>query len=149
MIVSDGKLVENFWHALLDCEPEVGVLLDGYPRSEVQVECLKLFHERMHEHRKECKHTPIKADFSRPTFHICELHVDEDISIYHQLKRGNLIKEHNAKAMRAVKGEIMEDRIADFYEMPSPFMLAHAELIIWIFKNYYSCLLKLSEIFPS
>ncbi|KAK3805408.1 MAG: hypothetical protein J3R72DRAFT_499837 [Linnemannia gamsii] len=125
MIVSDGKLVENLWHALLDCEPEAGVLVDGFPRSDIQVECLKL-----------------------PTFQICVLHVDEDISIYHQLMRGKLIKEHNAKVMRAGKGEVMEERVTDFDEIPSPFLLAHAELIIWFFKNYYSCLLKLSKIFP-
>ncbi|KAK3805442.1 MAG: putative adenylate kinase [Linnemannia gamsii] len=148
MIVSDGKLVENLWHALLDCEPEVGVLVDGFPRSEVQVECLKLFHERMHELRKEYKHTPIKVNFPRPTLQICVLYVDEEISINHQLMRRKLIKEHNAKVMRSGKGEFMEERVTDFDEIPSPFLLAHAELIIWIFKDHYPCLLKLSKIFP-
>ncbi|KAK3812340.1 MAG: hypothetical protein J3R72DRAFT_498746 [Linnemannia gamsii] len=136
MIVSDGKLVENLWHTLLDCEPEVGVLVDGFTRSEVQVECLKLFHERMHERRKE------------PTLQICVLYVDEEISINHQLMRRKLIKEHNAKVMRSGKGEFMEERVTDFDEIPSPFLLAHAELITWIFKDHYPCLLKLSKIFP-
>ncbi|KAK3813582.1 MAG: hypothetical protein J3R72DRAFT_498504 [Linnemannia gamsii] len=118
MLVSDGKLVENLWHALLDCEPEVGVLVDGFPHSEVQVECLKLFHERMHELRKEYKHTPIKVNFPRPTLQICVLHVDEEISINHQLMRRKLIKEHNAKVMRSGKGEVMEEHVTDFNEIP-------------------------------
>ncbi|KAG0365354.1 hypothetical protein BGX24_004182, partial [Mortierella sp. AD032] len=106
-------------------EPEIEVLVDGFPRSEVQVECLKLFHERMHGLRKECKHTPIKVNFPRPTFKICVLHVDEEISINHQLMRGKLIKEHNAKVMRSGKGEVMEERVTtDFDEMPT-----HSRLI--------------------
>lgn len=117
MMVSDGKVVENLLHALLDCEPEVGVLVDGFPRSEVQVECLKLFHERMHELRKEFKHTPLKDFFPRPTFRICVLYVDEEISVNRQLMRGKLIQEHNAQVMRSGKGEIMEERVTDFDEL--------------------------------
>ncbi|KAF9984784.1 hypothetical protein BGZ75_003679 [Mortierella antarctica] len=141
LMISDGKVVENLLHALLDCEPEVGVLVDGFPRSEVQVECLKLFHERMHELRKEHKHTPFKDYFPRPTFRICVLYVDEEISVNRQLMRGKLIKEHNAQVMRSGKGEIKEERVTDYDEM-----LIRARY--QIFKDHYSCLLKLSKIFP-
>ncbi|KAG0375328.1 hypothetical protein BGX24_009252 [Mortierella sp. AD032] len=141
MMVSDGKVIENLLHALLDCEPEVGVLVDGFPRSEVQVECLKLFHERMHELRKEYKHTPLKDYFPRPTFRICVLYVDEEISVNRQVMRGKLIKEHNAQVMRSGKGEVMEERVTDFDEL-----LIRARY--QIFKDHYSCLLKLSKIFP-
>ncbi|KAF9116810.1 hypothetical protein BGX27_010427 [Mortierella sp. AM989] len=141
LMISDGKVVENLMHALLDCEPEVGVLVDGFPRSEVQVECLKLFHERMHELRKEFKHTPLKDFFPRPTFRICVLYVDEEISVNRQLMRGKLIKEHNAQVMRSGKGEIKEERVTDYDEL-----LIRARY--QIFKDHYSCLLKLSKIFP-
>jgi adenylate kinase len=117
LMISDGKVVENLLHALLDCEPEVGVLVDGFPRSEAQVECLKLFHERMHELRREFKHTPLKDFFPRPTFRICVLYVDEEISVSRQLKRGQLIKEHNAQVLRSGKGEIQEERVTDFDEL--------------------------------
>lgn len=116
LMISDGKVVENLLHALLDCEPEVGVLVDGFPRSEVQVECLKLLHERMHELRREYKQTPFKDHFPRPTFRICVLYVDEEISLGRQLMRGKLIKEHNAQVMRSGKGETMEERVTDYDE---------------------------------
>ncbi|KAF8964454.1 hypothetical protein BGZ46_000783 [Entomortierella lignicola] len=117
LMISDGKVVENLLYALLDCEPEVGVLVDGFPRSEAQVECLKLFHERMHELRKEFKHTPLKDFFPRPTFRICVLYVDEEISVNRQLTRGRLIKEHNAQVLRSGKGEIKEERVTDYDEL--------------------------------
>ncbi|KAG0004436.1 hypothetical protein BGZ79_009299 [Entomortierella chlamydospora] len=141
LMVSDGKVVENLLFALLDCEPEVGVLVDGFPRSEIQVECLKLFHERMHELRREFKHTPLKDFFPRPTFRICVLYVDEEISVARQLARGKLIKEHNAQVRRSGKGEIKEERVTDYDEL-----LIRARY--QIFKDHYSCLLKLSKIFP-
>ncbi|KAF9980200.1 hypothetical protein BGZ65_005414 [Modicella reniformis] len=141
LMISDGKVVENLLHALLDCEPEVGVLVDGFPRSEVQVECLKLFHERMHELRREFKHTTLKDFFPRPTFRICVLYVDEEISVSRQLMRGKLVKEHNAQVLRSGKGEAMEERVTDFNEL-----LIRARY--QIFKDHYSCLLKLSKIFP-
>ncbi|KAF9350009.1 hypothetical protein BGX26_011752 [Mortierella sp. AD094] len=141
LMISDGKVVENLLFALLDCEPEVGVLVDGFPRSEVQVECLKLFHERMHELRKEFKHTPLKDFFPRPTFRICVLYVDEEISVNRQLTRGRLIKEHNAQVLRSGKGEVKEERVTDYDEL-----LIRARY--QIFKDHYSCLLKLSKIFP-
>lgn len=119
LMISDGKVLENLFHALLDCEPEVGVLVDGFPRSEVQVECLKLFHERMHELRREFKHTPLKDFFPRPTFRICVLYVDEEISVSRQLMRGKLVKEHNAQVLRSGKGEVKEERVTDFNELVS------------------------------
>ncbi|KAG0231588.1 hypothetical protein BGW42_008739 [Actinomortierella wolfii] len=141
LMVSDGKVVENLLHALLDCEPEVGVLVDGFPRSEVQVECLKLFHEKMHELRKEFKQTPLRNHFPRPTFRICVLYVDEEISVQRQLMRGKLVKEHNAQVMRSGKGEIKEERVTDYDEL-----LIRARY--QIFKDHYSCLLRLSKFFP-
>ncbi|KAF9435697.1 hypothetical protein BGZ76_005717 [Entomortierella beljakovae] len=141
LMISDGKVVENLLYALLDCEPEVGVLVDGFPRSEIQVECLKLLHERMHELRREFKHTPLKDIFPRPTFRICVLYVDEEISVSRQLMRGKLIKEHNAQVLRSGKGEIKEERVTDYDEM-----LIRARY--QIFKDHYTCLLALSKIFP-
>ncbi|KAF8953755.1 hypothetical protein BGZ52_003594 [Haplosporangium bisporale] len=133
LMISDGKVVENLLHALLDCEPEVGVLVDGFPRSEVQVE--------MHELRREHKQTPFKDYFPRPTFRICVLYVDEEISVNRQVMRGKLIKEHNAQVQRSGKGEIKEERVTDNDEL-----LIRARY--QIFKDHYSCLLKLSKIFP-
>ncbi|KAK3823813.1 MAG: hypothetical protein J3R72DRAFT_501682 [Linnemannia gamsii] len=98
----------------------------------------------MHELRKECKHTPIKVNFARPMLQICVLYVDEEISINHQLMRRKLIKEHSAKVMRSGKGEVMEERVTDFDEISNA-MVRRGK---YIFKNYYSCLLKLSKIFP-
>ncbi|MEN9841056.1 MAG: hypothetical protein RL376_856, partial [Verrucomicrobiota bacterium] len=91
-----------------------GVILDGFPRTQVQVECLKLLVDKMHLLRREYYATPLRVHFRHPTVHIMALFVDEKTSVERQLKRGLEIRKHNEEVRRTGLGEIMEERPTDY-----------------------------------
>jgi len=55
-----------------------------FPRTNVQVECLKLLVDKMQELRREFYNTPLGIHFRQPTIHIMVLFVDERESIARQ-----------------------------------------------------------------
>ncbi|CAJ0825863.1 6410_t:CDS:10 [Entrophospora sp. SA101] len=130
-MISDGKVLESLFRALLKCDPSVGCLIDGFPRTEIQVECLKLLYDKMHELRREFWDTPLRDRFPRPTFRICVLYVDEDISVARQLLRGKQTRDNNKRVRQTGEGQLMEERVTDFDEL-----------------KHYGALLRLREIFP-
>ncbi|HET9218582.1 MAG TPA: nucleoside monophosphate kinase, partial [Terriglobia bacterium] len=93
-----------------------GVIIDGFPRTNVQVECLKLLIDKMHELRREFYDTPLRIHFRHPTVHIMVLFVDEAESIARQLKRGRETLVHNEKVRRTGVGPLREDRPTDHDE---------------------------------
>jgi adenylate kinase len=129
-MISDRTVMEMLFHALLDCDPTVGVLVDGFPRTEIQVEALRLFYDKMVELRREFWNTDRRDQFPRPVFRICVLYVDEEISVQRQLARGRMIREHNAQVRRSGQGVLWEERVTDFDETVStanrPFLVSQA-----------------------
>jgi adenylate kinase len=119
-MISDRTVMEMLFHALLDCDPTVGVLVDGFPRTEIQVEALRLFYDKMVELRREFWNTDRRDQFPRPVFRICVLYVDEDISVQRQLARGQMIRDHNAQVRRSGQGVLWEERVTDFDETVRP-----------------------------
>jgi adenylate kinase len=93
-----------------------GVILDGFPRTRVQVECLKLLVDKMHGLRREFLDTPLHIHFRQPTIHIMVLFVDEQESVARQLKRGRETTAHNDEVRRSGVGELWEDRPTDHDE---------------------------------
>ncbi len=89
------------------------MILDGFPRTQVQVECLKLLVDRMHQLRREYYGTPLSIHFRQPTIHIMVLFVDEKESVARQLKRGRETVVHNEEIRRAGVGQLWEDRPTD------------------------------------
>ncbi|MGA8656022.1 MAG: hypothetical protein WB586_07705 [Chthoniobacterales bacterium] len=55
---------------LLEPEQQNGALLDGFPRTKVQVECLKLLFDEMIALRREFSGTLEVVHFKQPIFHI-------------------------------------------------------------------------------
>lgn len=62
-MVGDKHVLELLLRELMKADPAVGVLVDGFPRTEVQVECLKLLHEKMQELRSEFFNTALRDHF--------------------------------------------------------------------------------------
>ena len=52
-LVGDEEVTYLLLNKLLDSEYEKGVIVDGFPRTQVQVECLKMFYDKMIELRGE------------------------------------------------------------------------------------------------
>src|SRR5476651_2136856 len=113
-MVGDREAVGIVFRYLLRTEYRDGVILDGFPRTTVQVECLKLLVDKMHALRREFYQTPLGRHFRQPTIHIMVLFVDETTSIERQLKRGREIRVHNAEVQRTGIGELLEERATDY-----------------------------------
>jgi len=115
-MVGDREVVGLVLRRLLRPEYEHGVILDGFPRTKVQVECLKLLVDKMDELRREFYGTPLSIHFRHPTVHIMVLFVDELEAVARQLKRGRETLAYNAEVSRTGIGELREDRPTDHDE---------------------------------
>jgi len=115
-MVGDREVVSLLLRALLKPEYEDGVILDGFPRTNVQVECLKLLVDKMHALRREFYNTPLSIHFRQPTIHIMVLFVDEKESVARQLKRGRETRVAIEAAQREGSSDLPEDRLTDHDE---------------------------------
>jgi adenylate kinase len=100
MLVGDREVVEILFRKLLAPEYVSGAIVDGFPRSMVQVECLKHLFAKLNDLRTEFRGNPQGIRFPKPHFHILVLFVDENESVRRQLKRGQEAIAQNEKAAR-------------------------------------------------
>ena len=115
-MVGDREVVGLLLRELLRPDYHDGVIIDGFPRTTVQVECLKLLVARMHALRREFFGTPLGMYFRHPTVHIMVLFVEEKEAIARQLKRGRETLAWNDEVRRTGVGELREDRPTDHDE---------------------------------
>ena len=115
-MVGDRDVVSLLLRELLRPEYQDGVILDGFPRTQVQVECLKMLVAKMHALRREFYNTPLSIYFRQPTIHIMVLFVVEKVSVARQLKRGRETRALMEEVARTGSGEIPEDRPTDHDE---------------------------------
>ena len=113
-MVGDEEVLRLLFHELLKPEFRDSVVLDGFPRTNVQVECLKMLYDRMVMLRRQFSDSPQAHYFRQPVFHIMVLFVDEVESIARQLRRGQETLAHNAEVRHAGVGELEEERVTDF-----------------------------------
>jgi adenylate kinase len=116
IMVGDREVVGLVLRRLLRKEYQHGAILDGFPRTKVQVECLTLLVDKMTELRREFYNTPLSIHFRHPTIHIMVLFVDELEAVARQLNRGRETLAHNAEVRRTGIGDLREDRPTDHDE---------------------------------
>ncbi len=140
-LVGDREVMDLLFHRLLQPQYRDGVILDGFPRTKVQVECLKLLVDKMHALRREFYRTPLGIHFRQPTIHIMVLFVDEATSVARQLRRGVEVRAHNKEVRRTGIGVLQEERSTDFDK-------ALAQRRYRVFKEQtWDALQELKEIF--
>ena len=140
-MVGDREVIGLLLRRLLQPEYRDGAILDGFPRTKVQVECLKLLVDQMNALRREFYHTPLSAHFRLPTIHIMVLFVDELTSVERQLRRGREVRAHNEEVRRTGGQEFLEER-------PTDFDLGLAQRRYRVFKEQtWGALQELKEIF--
>jgi len=115
-MVGDREVVNILFRKMLDSEYREGVVLDGFPRTKVQVECIKMLYDKMVTLRREFQDTPLNVHFKQPIYHIMVLFVDEAESIARQLSRGREIIAHNEEVKRTGTGTMQEERPTDTHE---------------------------------
>jgi adenylate kinase len=116
VMVGDKEVIALLLRTLLKPIYRDGVILDGFPRTPVQVECLKLLVERIGELYDRFAATSLAIHFRRPIIHVMVLFVSEGTSIARQLSRGREIAEHNKKVAETGVGTAVELRATDLSE---------------------------------
>ena len=113
-MIGDREVLAVLLRRLLKAEYRDGVILDGFPRTKVQVECLKMLYEKMTQLWREFYGTPLAIHFRQPVMQIVVLFVDEKESVSRQIMRGRKVKAHNLEVRRSGQGQLEEERITDF-----------------------------------
>lgn len=131
---------------LLDCifGPEndgIGLVVDGFPRTALQADFLKLLHDKLVDLHRAYKMTPEAPRFPRTLFKVVVLYVDEEESVRRQLHRAKEVQMHNLRVKDAGFGSLLEARTTDLDEKK-------ARLRYSIFKHHYTTLLRLMQHFP-
>jgi adenylate kinase len=112
-MVGDKEVVGILLRKLLEPAFRDGAVLDGFPRTQVQVECLKLLVDKISHLHNEFASTHLAINFRRPTIHAMVLFVSEHTSIERQLKRGNEIAAHNQEVTETGVGRLIDQRATD------------------------------------
>ena len=115
-MVGDKEVLSVLLRHLLDETYRDGVILDGFPRTPVQVEFLKLLVEQISALHDEFAHTPLAIHFRRPTIHAMVLFVSESTSVSRQLGRGREIADYNRKVAETGIGTPIDLRATDLSE---------------------------------
>jgi adenylate kinase len=112
-MVGDKEVIAILLRKLLEAEFRDGAMLDGFPRTRVQVECLKLLVDKIEQLHKEFQNTPLAIHFRRPTIRAMVLFVSERTSLERQAKRGQEIAAHNKGVEETGVGQVLELRATD------------------------------------
>jgi adenylate kinase len=115
-MVGDKEVLTVLLRTLLDETFRDGVILDGFPRTPVQVEFLKLLVDKISALHDEFANTPLAIHFRRPTIHAMVLFVSESTSVTRQLGRGREIAEYNRKVAETGIGTPIDLRATDLSE---------------------------------
>lgn len=115
-MVGDKEVIGILFRRMLDEEFRDGAVLDGFPRTRVQVECLKLLVDKVNELHSEFSNTKYAINFRRPTIHAMVLFVTERTSIERQLLRGQQIAKHNREVEETGVGTPLPLRVTDLNE---------------------------------
>jgi adenylate kinase len=108
-MVGDREVIGLLLEELLDPRYHDGVIVDGFPRTKVQVEFLKLFYQAL----LGLGTGDPTAEARKPMFRITLLFVTEEVSVERQLRRGRQIPEHNRHVRESGVGELLEERATD------------------------------------
>ncbi len=112
-MVGDKEVIGILLRKLLEDDFRDGAVLDGFPRTTVQDECLKMLVDRINQLHTEFADTSLAINFRRPTIHAMVLFVTEQTSIDRQIKRGEQIAAHNVEVRETGVGELQPERSTD------------------------------------
>jgi adenylate kinase len=113
MMVGDKEVVGILFRRMQQPEFLDGAVLDGFPRTTVQVECMKLLVDKLNALHREFRSTSLARHFRAPVIHVMVLFVSEKTSIERQLVRGREMIEYNEKVESTGVGTRCEIRKTD------------------------------------
>ena len=113
MLVEDREVVDLMLRRILDPVFKSGAVVDGFPRTKVQVECVKMLYAHLIELKNKFQTTDYETLFKKPHFHIVVLFIDEKESVSRQIGRGEKAIIHNKEVEDSGVGELLEVRQTD------------------------------------
>ena len=112
-LIGDYEVLKAFLEEILLPRYSDGVIVDGFPRTGIQVEFLRMLADKMVELQFKFSETPHAHNFRRPAFRMIVLYVNETESVRRQLARGKRTLEHNDKVNQTGIGRLLEVRETD------------------------------------
>lgn len=116
LLVGDKEVIGLLFRKLLEPQFKNGAIVDGFPRTKVQVECLKMLYHKLNERYDQAVRKQKKRAVKRPHFHIIVLFVEEAESVKRQLLRGQKAAQKNKEVQVAGVGQAEEVRKTDLSE---------------------------------
>jgi adenylate kinase len=113
MMAGDREVTSLVFRRLIDPTYSSGAIVDGYPRTKVQVECVKLLFNKLTQVGQNHAEAAL---FHNSVFHIIVLFIDEPESVQRQFLRGRRAMEHNDQVRKSGMGQIVEVRKTDLSE---------------------------------
>ena len=101
VLLDDATVIAAIFNALQDPIYKDGVVVDGFPRTQEQVDSIYQLYRAL------------QAKGYHPSFSIMVLTLDESESIRRQLYRGEQAKEHNERIRKSGQGVLQEVRQTD------------------------------------
>eukprot|EP00892_Ulva_mutabilis_P001962 jgi/Ulvmu1/11767/UM008_0181.1 len=143
-LVSDEKVCDCLLQAVFNpayASPS-GCIVDGFPRSEIQVEFVKHLYSHLNLRYAANVDAPqLRAMFPKPSFKIVVLYVNEAVSIARQMARQTKSAIHNQKVREALAGNMIEERGTDK-------SADKCRLRYRVFRQHYPSLTKLQSLMP-
>ncbi|CAK0784866.1 hypothetical protein CVIRNUC_008071 [Coccomyxa viridis] len=148
-LMNQGELVPDTMvgDALLDVifDPDVadgaGLVIDGFPRTALQADFLKLLYDKLTELHMKHADTSDEWKYPLPSFKVVVLYVEQEESVRRQLTRAQLAAKHNTRVLDAGAGDLWELRPTDVDD-------AKCRRRYDVFKAHYTTLLRLKQYFP-
>lgn len=112
-MAGDREVTDLVFRALLAPENHSGIVVDGFPRTKVQVLTLKLLYDRLNQLRNQYLGTVHASSFPKPLFHIVVLFIDEAESVRRQLHRGQQAVKQSATDQAAGLSTVGGPRATD------------------------------------
>ena len=141
-LVGDQETIKLLLQRLIDPRCHRGALVDGFPRSMIQVEFLKLLYQRLVSLHNAHLGSHEEPDIPHPEFHIIVLFVKEEESVKRQIHRGKKIMELNKEVEKSGRGTVQKARKTDLSEDKARHRYRTFE------KVTYGPLQTLSGVFP-
>lgn len=105
-LISDADAVSALLQEMAKPMYAGGCIVDGFPRTMVQVDVIRLM-------RQKAQELAAKAKAPAPVMRALILDVHESIAVERQLQRGREVIEHNKKVRATGVGTLKEERATD------------------------------------
>ena len=113
VMVGDREVTSLILRKLLEPEFADAAIVDGFPRTQQQVDCIKALHSKIEKLSNEMGEISGEVPFPKSEFHVIVFFVDETVSVQRQLHRGRKAAESTRNEDASGTGKVEELRKTD------------------------------------